>query len=174
MKPFHLFYFFAVVGALYAESVVPPEKPIHVVTEINQVSTQGDGLRLVVSATLTTNQISISTQISTITGTGGVWNVEAQELRPMVKILEEASIAAQQGKPFTGQAGLLSVIATTDAGKKTLLLKIARNDQTIPPSELVVDLNSARQLTRALAQCKQVMDWFSTKLRLLQPEIIIR
>src|SRR5207249_10690274 len=99
--------------------------------------------------------------------------IEAKDIPAMKKLLEEASTTLASGKPFAAKAGSLSATVSGAADRKRLVVKFDSDDKVDMSHQFVVDAYNARQMARALAQSKQVSDWFIAKLPLLQPHMTI-
>jgi hypothetical protein len=157
----------AVCGLVGAQTPVPPEKPIIVMTEIGQIATTTAQLRVDVRATLTTNQLTTAIEIREL-GNGAAFGIAPGEVPAMIKLIEEASIEASKGKFFSEKAGKLDVGVRVAEDRSWLLIKL---DSTAPSSSAyLIDAKNSTQVIRLLAQASQVSDWFLAKLRTIQPQ----
>jgi hypothetical protein len=155
-----------------AQAPVPPAGPVLLTTEIDEIATTTGKLQLVVTANLTSNQVLTTIQIK-VAGATAQRQIEVKDIPVMMKLLEEASIKLASGKPFTAEAGSLSATVSGAEDRKWLVLKFDSDDKVDTSQQFVVDAYNARQMARALAQSKQVSDWFIAKLPLLQPHMTI-
>jgi hypothetical protein len=160
-------YSVAVCGLVEAQTPIPPEKLIIVMTEIGQIATTAAQVRVDVRATLTTNQLTTVIEIRDLDSSTS-FGIAPEEVPGMIKLIEDASIEASRGKPFSGKAGRLEVGVRTAEGRLWLLLKL---DSTASSSSAyLIDAKNSTQVIRLLAQARQVSDWFLTKLKTIQPQ----
>ena len=172
MKLYLSLWLCAITVTVRADAPVPPANPVLVTTEIDEITTSTGKLQLVVTANLTTNQVLTTIQIKN-DGTTALWQIEAKDIPAMMKLLEEASIDLASGKPFAAKSGSLGATVRGAEDGKWIVLKFDSDDKGTAPQQFVVDAYNARQMARALAQSKQVSDWFIARLPLLQPYMMI-
>jgi hypothetical protein len=156
-----------------AQSLIPPEHPIRVVTEIGELDSMPDRLRITVNSTVTTNQITTLIQIDNAATSDPKLTVDPVEVPAFLELLETACSKLSPSQGFTAKAGRLSVSVGGPQGQSRLLLNFDAASATDQAQHFTVETRYATQLIRNLARSKQVADWFNDKLKLIQPTPIL-
>src|SRR6266404_117405 len=149
MKLYLSLWLCAITVTVRADAPVPPANPVLVTTEIDEITTSTGKLQIVVTASLTTTQVTTTIQVKNV-ATAVLWQIEAKDILVMMKLLEEASTKLASGKPFTAKAGALSATVSGAEDRKWLVLKFDSDDKVDMPHQFVVDAYNARQMARAL------------------------
>jgi hypothetical protein len=155
-------------GSVMAQTPIPPQKPIVLMTEIGEVAAARDKARVCVAATVTPKQITCIVQIKDESMMGGTFDVDPKDIPQLSKLLQDASDKLLAGQTFSGKAGKASVTVVESDGQKFVVVKFESEGITFASDELTVDADNTAGLARILSRAKQVSDWLAPKLTALQ------
>ena len=152
-----------------AQTPIPPQKPIILATEIGVVAAVRDKAQVLVIATVTSKQISSVVQIKDESILGGRFDMSPRDIPQLSKLLQDASDNLLAGQTFSGKVGKASVTVVESNGQKVVVVTFETEGLTFSTRELTLDADNAAGLARILSRAKQVSDWLSPKLTVLQP-----
>ena len=170
MKNTALFLFCILVSTAMAQTPIPPQKPILLVTEIGEVAASQNKAQVLVAATVTPKQITCAVQIKDKSMMGGTFEVDPKDIPQLAKLLEEAADKVLAGQTFSGAAGKTSVTVIESEGQKGVVVSFESAGITFSSTKLALDADNAAGLARILSRGKQVSDWLAPKLSAFQPK----
>ena len=170
MKNAALLLFCLLASAVLAQTPIPPQKPVLLVTEIGEVAASRDKAQVLVAATVTPKQISCAVQIKDKSMMGGTFEVDPKDIPQLAKLLEEAADKVLAGQTYSGKAGKASVTVMESEGQKGVVVSFESEGIRFSSNKLALDADNAAGLARILLRGKQVSDWLTPKLSALQPK----
>jgi len=157
-------------GSAMAQTPIPPQKPVLLVTEIGEVAAAKDKAQVLVAGTVTPKQITCIVQIKDKSMMGGTFEVDPNDIPQLSKLLEDASDKLLAGQTFSGKAGKTSVTVVESEGQKGVVVKFESERISFSSNSLALDADNTAGLARILSRAKQVSDWLAPKLTALQPK----
>lgn len=161
---------FALVATSFAQTPIPPQKPVILITEIGEVAGSKDKIQVLVFSQIEPKRISGAIQIKDKGMMGGEFQIQADVAPELAKLLDEASNKLLAGEVFSGKAGTANVSVVEVDGQKGVVIKFDREGISFSTNTLALDADNAAGLARIIARAKQVSDWLTPKLTALQPQ----
>jgi len=170
MKKYILTVIITLSSSAFAQTPIPPQKPVMVVTEIGEVAGSNDKIQVLVVSQIDSKKISGSIQIKDKGMMGGNFEIDAAIALQLSKLLDEASNKLLAGTMFSGKAGTANVSVVEASGQKSVVIEFDREGISFSTNTLRLDADNASGLSRIIIRAKQTSDWLSPKLGALQPK----
>jgi hypothetical protein len=169
MKGFLLPIAIALTGNSFAQTPIPPQKPVLVMTEEGEVAGANDKIAVSVSCRIEPKSISPTIKIADMAMAGGKFDIDITIAAGLAKLIDEASQKLLAGEVFSGKAGIANVSVVEAKGQKTVSIKFDREGLSFSRDTLELDADNAASLARIIGRAKQISDWLTPKLTALQP-----
>lgn len=170
MKKYLVLITIACAVSAFAQTPIPPQKPLFVGTEVGEVAGAKGKIQVLIWSTVEPKKVSVAVQILDKATLGGKFEIDASVAPVLAKTIDEASNKLLAGEVFSGKAGTANVAVIESGGQKAVVIKFDRAGISFTADSLALDADNAAALARILARANQVAAWLTPRLNNLQAQ----